>query len=191
MAIDPNTYYRTIADYDAYFADNPWADDWKDAILANKEWAAQAATRAIDNLHFKNVKKTLYDALVADAGEDAQGKEGDILLQNTRLTTEQIRAAYNAQLKQFPRDTQAVDTVPDDIFAATCEEAIYRLAMRDPQQAFRNLTLTQGGVSSNRTSQDRNREPQRHVTHFLTSPYAMQLCGKWLSQNQTFRIQRA
>lgn len=188
MAIDPSLFYRDIVDYDAYFGDQLHADDWINATVENKEKAALAATRAVDNLHFKNVKKTVYDAIVAAGGED--GVEGDILYQNTDLTTKELRQAYESQLHQFPRDKQDADTVPDDIFYATAEEAISLLSGRFADQAFRNLVLTSGGVASNRVSMDRSGQAQKHIVHRLTSPYAWQLCEKWISRNHSFDIKR-
>lgn len=67
-----------------------------------------------------------------------------------------------------------VGQLPDLVYYAVCEEAISLLSLKDPQQAFENLVLTSDGVSSTRTSSDRSRKPQRHVSHLLTSPRAWQ-----------------
>lgn len=104
MAIDPREFYRNISDYDDYFADQLHSADWLNSTQQSKEQAAWAAARTIDNVHFKNQKKKVYDALVAAGGESAVGVEGDILRQNTDLTTKELRAVYQSQLHQFPRD---------------------------------------------------------------------------------------
>jgi len=165
MAVDPNLYYRTIAEADDYFADQLFASDWTNASDDDKGKALLAATRAVDQLRFSGVKKTVYD----------------LLQSNPNASDAAIQAAYDSQTLQFPRDTQTVATVPDRVFYAVCEEARELLTGRDPQQEYRNLELTSDGVGSSRVSSDRSTVGPDHTVHGLVSPTAWKLLREYLT----------
>jgi hypothetical protein len=174
MAIDPNTYYRTVTDADAYFAEQLYARDWTSADPDDKDRAMLAATRSVDSLKFAGMKKAVYDLLEA----------------NPDATADEIQAAYDSQLLQFPRDTQDADTVPDDIFWAVCEEAMSRLSGKDPAQEFENLTLTSENVGGTRVSSDRSQMPPQHIANFITSATAWRYLQRWLDENNNFDHRR-
>ena len=98
-----STTYRSVADADAYFANQLWATDWTGASDADKAKALLMATRAIDSLRYEGVKRSLWEALVADGNVDTT-LTIDQNLANSELTELEIRTANDAQIKQFPRD---------------------------------------------------------------------------------------
>jgi hypothetical protein len=174
MAIDPNEYYRTVADADAYFDEQLYATDWTAASADDKAKAMLAATRAVDSLQFQGLKKAVYDLLAA----------------NPDATDDEIQAAYDSQLLQFPRDTQTADTVPDDVFWGVCEEAMSLLSSKDPAQEFENLTLTSENVGGTKVSSDRSQMPPQHIANFITSALAWKYLQRWLDPNNTFDHKR-
>lgn len=166
--------YRTVLEADSYFASQLYASDWTGAADEDKEKALLAATRAIDALRFKGLKKAVYDLLEAD--EDA--------------TDEEIQDAYDSQVHQFPRDTQAADTVPDQVFYAVCEEAISLLSGRRPDEEYRNLLLSSDGVGSFRATTDATQMPPAHVAAFITSPIAWRYLRPYLDNCAAFGVKR-
>lgn len=174
VPIDAAELYRTIADADAYFRNQLYASDWTGASDEDRNKALLAATRAVDSLKYRGYKKTVYDALAADPlADDAT-----------------LLAAYNAQLHQFPRDTQDVDTVPDDVFWAVCEEALSLLSGKRPEYEFENLPLSSDGVGSFRTSADRSQMPPKHLSNLVTSPIAWKYLQRWLDPSNNFTVIR-
>jgi len=100
------TIYRTIADADAYFSGQLYATDWTGATDADKALALLMATRAVDSLKFRGVKRSVWDALVADGNVDTT-LTVDQNVANSELTEAETKAAYESQLRQFPRDAEA------------------------------------------------------------------------------------
>lgn len=94
--------YRTVADADAYFADQLYATDWTGASDEDKARALLMASRAVDSLRYAGVKRSVWDALVDDGGDST--KTSDYLLAHTDLTEAELAAAEALQVKQFPRD---------------------------------------------------------------------------------------
>lgn len=189
--VQPNEadYYRTVTDADAYFREQLFADDWTNAEVGDKAKALLAATRAIDRLRFAGVKRSVYQALVAAGGES--GLPGKVLLASTSLTDAEIQTADDAQALQFPRDTQAADTVPDDVFWAVCEEAICLLSGRRPDIEQDNLQLTSDGAGSYRVSYNRQGKAPLHTLHQLTSAKGWQYLQRWLDpEANSFLVKR-
>lgn len=175
VPISEDHYYRTLTDANAYFREQLYSTDWTGASDDDKARALLAATRAVDSLKFRGYKKTVYDLLEADP--DA--------------TDEEIQEAYDEQLLQFPRDTQAAGTVPDDVFWAVCEEAMSLLSGKRPDQEFNNLPMNSDGVGSFRASADRSQMPPKHASHFITSPTAWKYLQRWLDPLvNTFSVKR-
>lgn len=58
-----NEIYRTVDDYDAYFAKRLYEDDWFEADRETREIAALMATRAADSLKYANSKAESTQAL--------------------------------------------------------------------------------------------------------------------------------
>ena len=173
MADDPTKYYRTVADADAYFEDQLFANDWTSAAAGDKYKALLAATRAVDKLRFKGQKKTVYDLLATNP--DATQIEIDQADANQRL--------------EFPRDDQDVDTVPDEVFHAVCEEAVMLIAGHDPQVAYCNLPNQSSNAAGINETFDRARMGQAHIRHLLASPLAWALLVPFLKpENSTFKI---
>lgn len=98
-------YYRSVDDADAYFAELLFATDWAGASDADKLKALKMASTSIDQLKYKGVKNTVYDALVA-AGADVT-KTVEYNLARTTLTELEIQAADESQSQQWPRDGEA------------------------------------------------------------------------------------
>jgi len=94
--------YRSIADADAYFSDQLYATDWTGATDEDKAKALLAGSRAVDSLKYSGVKRSLWEAMIADGGDSTQTSK--YILANTELTDLEIAAAEADQLKQFPRD---------------------------------------------------------------------------------------
>lgn len=166
--------YRTTVDADAYFHEQMFASDWLGASQEDKAKALLAATRAVDSLRFKGLKKTVYDVLLA----------------NSEATDAQIQAAEDAQLHQFPRDDQATDTVPDDVFWAVCEEALSLLSGRRADEDYRNLPISSDGVGSFRASTDSSQMPPAHIVSHITSPTAWKYLRRWLDNCGSFDVKR-
>lgn len=174
VPIDESKLYRTIADVDAYFREQLYASDWTNASDDDRNKALLAATRSVDSLRFKGLKKAVYDLLVTD--EDA--------------TDEEIQDAYDSQLHQFPRDTQTADTVPDQVFYAVCEEAISLLSGRRPDEEYRNLPISSDGVGSFRATTDASQMPPAHAAAFITSPIAWRYLRPYLDTCTAFGVKR-
>lgn len=176
VPIDESRYYRTLLDAETYFRDQLYATDWTGASDEDKAKALLAATRAVDSLRFRGYKKAVYDLLAS----------------TPTATDAQIEAAYDSQALQFPRDDQAADTVPDDVFWAVCEEAMSLLSGKRPENEYNNLPLNSDGVGSFRVSSDRSQMPLKHVSHFITSPMAWKYLQRWLDPTvNSFSIKRA
>ena len=173
MAIDPATYYKTIADYDAYFAERLYEQDWLGAPTDDKERAALAATRAADQLIYAGKKTAVFDLLEA----------------NPDATQAEIDAADASQPLKFPRDGDT--TIPDNFFFGVCEEARALISGRDPDQEFENLWLSSDGVGSTRVSSNRNGMPPLHTSHFLTSATAWKYFQEFVDPDvNTFTVNR-
>lgn len=174
VPIDESKLYRTATDADAYFREQLYASDWVNASNEDRDKALLAATRAIDALRFKGVKKAVYDVLDADP----------------EATDAEIQAAYDSQVHQFPRDDQDADTVPDQVFYAVCEEAISLLSGRRPDEEYRNLLLSSDGVGSFRATTDSSQMPPAHVAAFITSPIAWRYLKPYLDNCAVFGVKR-
>jgi hypothetical protein len=98
-----STTYRSVADADAYFANQLWATDWTGASDADKAKALLMATRAVDSLRYDGVKRSVWEALVADGNVDTT-LTIDQNITNSELTELEVRTAEYAQIKQFPRN---------------------------------------------------------------------------------------
>lgn len=166
--------YRTVLEADSYFGTQLFSSDWTGASEEDKEKALLAATRAIDSLRYKGLKKAVYDLLAVTP--DA--------------TDEEIQDAYDSQVHQFPRDTQAADTVPDQVFWAVCEEAISLLSGRHPEEEYRNLLLSSDGVGSFRATTDASQMFPAHTAAFITSPTAWRYLRPYLDNCTAFGVKR-
>jgi hypothetical protein len=82
------------------------------------------------------------------------------------------------------------DNVPDEIFWAVCEEAMSLLSGRLPDMEYRNLTLTNDGIGSNRVSMDRADQNPLHTANFITSPTAWKYLSRHLATRNSFTITR-
>jgi hypothetical protein len=96
--------YRSVDDADRYFADQLYATDWTGASDDDKSKALLMASRAVDSLKYDGVKRSVWEALIADGGDAT--KTTDYLLSHTDLTELELEAADALQLKQFPRDDE-------------------------------------------------------------------------------------
>ena len=173
MAIDPDTFYGTVALGDTYFGESLHETDWSTATSDRKERALLAATKSVDALVYAGYKTPVYDLLVADP--DA--------------TDEEIEAAAATQLLEFPRDGS--DTVPDDILFAVYEIARELLRGRDPQQEFENLWIGSEGAGSTRASYDRaGMLPIRHLSNGIVSFYAWRFLQPYLENQNSFDVRR-
>jgi hypothetical protein len=97
-----STNYRSVADADAYFADQLYATDWTGASDSDKLKALIMATRAVDSLKYDGVKRSLWEAMSDDGGDTTT--TSNEMLAETELTELEIEAANALQIKQFPRD---------------------------------------------------------------------------------------
>lgn len=172
MAIDPDTYYGTVAAADTYFDNRLHQSDWAVALVENKDKALLAATRDVDRLSFAGVKTTVFDLLAA----------------NPDATDEEIAAADASQLLQFPRDGE--DTVPENILLAVYEIADQRLRGRDPDQEQENLRISSGGVGSTRTSINIAGGANAHLSNGIVSFTAWRYLLPFLDSNSSFDIER-
>ena len=96
--------YRSVDDADAYFNTQLFATDWTGASSSDKTSSLLMASRAIDSLKYKGVKRALWQAMIDDGGDAT--KSTDYLVGHTELTDLEIEAAEVSQLKQFPRDDE-------------------------------------------------------------------------------------
>lgn len=96
--------YRTKEDADAYFANQLYATDWTGASDGDKDKALLMASRAVDSLKYKGVKRSLWEALRDDGGDITTPSA--TMLAATELTELEIEAANNNQIKKFPRDDE-------------------------------------------------------------------------------------
>lgn len=170
MAIDPNSYYGTVADADTYFANRLHETDWAIATPENKEKALLAATGDIERLSFVGVKSTVFD----------------LLEENPTPTDAELKAAYDAQLLEWPRDDG--DTVPLNVEYACYEIAHERLKGRDPMVEIENLGLTSDGVGSTRVSRDV--QGPTYLANGIVSFLAWRFLLPLLDDNNRFDFQR-
>lgn len=90
MANKPEpTTYRTVADVDAYFAEQLFTTDWTGASAGDKAKSLLMVTRRIDAIAYEGEKASLYEARASTTDE---------------LTEAQVAAANALQTRQFPRD---------------------------------------------------------------------------------------
>lgn len=172
MSIDPDTYYSTVEDADTYFENRLHEYDWSGASSANKEKAILAATQDVDALVYAGYKTPAYDLLQSDP--DA--------------TEEELEAAAEDQLLEFPRDGDT--DVPNDILLAVYEIAHERLRGRDPGMEIENLTLTSDGIGSTRVTSDRTNPPLKHIANGIVSWVAWRYLQPYLANSSGFNVRR-
>jgi hypothetical protein len=172
VAIDPDTHYSTVEDANSYFENRLHEYDWSAAPTANKEKALLAATKDVDALVYDGYKTPAYDLLQADP--DA--------------TDEELEAAADTQLLEFPRGGDA--DVPDDILFAVYEIAHERLRGRDPGMEIENLTLTSDGIGSTRVTSDRANPPLEHLANGIVSWVAWRYLQPYLANSSSFNVRR-
>jgi len=172
MAIDPASYYGTLAESIAYFTDRLHETDFLSKSSDMQERALLAATRNIDALSFSGYKTHVYDLLLA----------------NPDATDEEIAAADATQALQFPRDGDV--EVPEAIKIATWEVAHELLRGRDPQMETENLVLTSDGAGSTRTSMDRSGPAPAWLRNGIVSFVGWRYLMPYLDDNNTFDVRR-
>lgn len=172
MAIDPATYYSTVTDANAYFANRLHQTDWAIQSTERREQALLAATQDVDALKFSGFKTTVYDLLQTDPDASA----------------EEIAAADAAQPLKFPRNGET--EIPQNFLYAVYEVAYERLRGRDPQQEAENLSLTNYGAGSTRESRDVSGAAQRHLANGIVSYMGFRWLLPYLASANTFDIKR-
>jgi len=146
---------------------------WTDASPADREKSLTAATRIIDRLNFKGCKKTVYDAVAADAA----------------ATQEVINAASLAQELQFPRDTDT--DIPIEIKYACLEIAYALLDGVDPDIELENLAIISHGYASVRTTYSRSHNPPQHLNAGVPSATAWRYLRPFLREPGGIILSRA
>lgn len=169
--------YGTVANANEYFSHKPQAlDDWSGQTPEQQQKALYEATVAIDKLRYAGQKTSVFNLYVAQPSPAAPPSQAD------------IDTADATQPLQFPRD--GATEVPDDIIAATYEEAQSILCGRNAGIAQENLAITSDGAGSTRTSYNRDNAPSRHIVNGITSYFAWRFIQPFLADISGFNVVR-
>jgi hypothetical protein len=171
MAI-PTTYYGTLSEAQDYFDARLHEYAWSEADPADRPKALRAATIILDTLNYKGQKNAVYALLEADP--DA--------------TDEEIRTAESSQALEFPRGDD--DEVPEAIRIACYEIAHAMLDGKDPELELENLGISSQGISSLRTTYNRNQVPIEHIINGVPSSSAWRLILPFLRDDDAVRLLR-
>jgi hypothetical protein len=165
-------YYGTLQEANDYFAMRLHELAWTGADAADRPKALWAATQIIDTLNFKGFKAPVYTLLAADP----------------LATDEEIRAAEQTQVLEFPRgaDTE----VPEAIRRACYEIAHSLLDGKDPELELENLGIISQGYSSVRTTYQRSQVPIEHLINGVPNALAWRLIRPFLRDGDALKILR-
>lgn len=172
------TYYGLYDDAVVYFSHRLHESAWSHSTKAEREAALVQATRIVDSLNYKGYKAAVYKLLFDDEGKRIYPPPSD----------EDIRAAYNSQVREFPRGTDT--TVPDDILMATWEIAYALLDGIDVDAELENLDVTSQGISSVRTTYDRRNVSIEHLYNGVPSMTAWRHLKPYLRDVKKIHISR-
>lgn len=162
-------YYGSVAEAHAYFSVRLHELAWSNASVSDRPRALWAATQIIDQLSYKGDKNTVY--LLGDCPTD-----------------EEIRAANESQVLEFPRgaDTE----VPREIRIACYEIAHSLLDGKDPEQELEALGVSSAGYSSVRTTYNRSQVPIEHLINGIPNAAAWRLIRPFLRDGEAIKLSR-
>lgn len=167
------TPYVTLKEAADYFETRLHETAWSQASPADREKALIQATRIIDRLNFKGLKRSVYQAVK----------------NNPNLSQEEINAASKEQERQFPRDNDT--EIPEEIKIACCEIAYALLDEIDPDIELENLAVISHGYSSVRTTYSRSHNPPEHLNAGVPSATAWRYLRPFLREPGGIIISRA
>lgn len=164
--------YGTVQEADAYFAVRLHEVAWSTSNPDDRLPALISASRIIDSLNFKGMKHSVY--LVLEANEDA--------------TLAEQRAANQTQDLEFPRGSDTL--VPSRIQWACFEIAYALLDGVDPEMELENMSMTNHGIGTVRSSYNRNQEPLEHFMNGVPSATAWKYLRPFLRDDRGRRLSR-
>lgn len=168
-----STYYGTVAEAHAFFANQLHERAWTRARPDKRPKALLAATRIIDALNFKGVKAAEHT-----------------LRQSVECPTdEQLREANASQELEFPRGSDT--DIPKDIRMACYEIAHSLLDGKDAEQEIEALAVTSSGYSSVRTTYNRTQVPIEHLINGVVSSTAWKYIRPYLRDDMLLKLSRA
>jgi hypothetical protein len=165
-------YYGTLEEAEEYFANRLHESAWSGAAPSDRPKALWAATQLIDALNFKGHKHPVYE----------------LLRQNPRATSAEIRAAEASQALEFPRGADA--DVPEAIRRACYEIAHSLLDGKDPELELEALGILSQGYSSVRTTYSRDHVPIEHVVNGVPNAGAWRLIRPFLRDADEIKLSR-
>lgn len=167
-----NAAYATVSEADEFFQYKLHEVAWSNSLQNNREPALIEASRIIDSLNYKGMKHTVYE-----------------LFQTTESPTDaECAAAAQAQDLEFPRGPDT--TVPTMIQWACFEIAYALLDGVDPQIELENMSMTNHGIGSVRSSYNRNQEPLEHFMNGVPSATAWKYLRPFLRDDKGLRLDR-
>lgn len=166
------SHYGTLQEAGDYFANRLHEHAWSEAIVADRPKALLGATFLIDQLNFKGYKAPVYS----------------LLKDNPDASDEEIREAEASQPLEFPRgaDTE----VPQAIRYACYEIAHALLDGKIPELELEHLNVVSQGISSVRTTYDRNDISVEHILNFIPSTLAWRWLKPFLRDEYAIRLSR-
>ena len=164
--------YGTVQEADAYFACKLHEAAWSTSRAEDREPALIEASRIIDGLNFKGMKNSVY--LVLEANPDA--------------TLAEQRAANLTQDLEFPRGADTL--VPSRVQWACFEIAYALLDGVDPEMELENMSMTNHGIGTVRSSYNRNQEPLEHFMNGVPSATAWKYLRPFLRDDRGRRLSR-
>lgn len=168
-----NEYYGTVEEGNEYFAARLHSKGWSRANADRRQKALVEATSLIEGLNYKGHKHAVYELLQVNPLADA----------------DEIADAEASQPLQFPRgpDTE----VPLDIRQAVYLIADALLNNRDPEMELEHLSRTSIGISSVRSTYNRDQVPPEHTLNMIPSAVAWRLIRPYLRDDMSVRVYRA
>lgn len=170
------SYYGTITEANTYFSYRLHSEAWSEATADDRVKALIWATQIIDALNFKGQKAAVYDVMY-----DSEGNELD-------YTEDEVIAAENSQELEFPRDWDT--DIPQQIKNACWEIAYALLDGVDPDLELENLGVVSQGVSSVRTTYNRNHTQIEHVINGIPSAAAWRYLRPFLRDTGAVTVSR-
>lgn len=171
------TYYGTMSEAIEYFQNRLHEAAWSDASVDDRRKALIYATQIIDALNFKGEKATVHSILFDADGEPISG-----------VTDEEIREANLAQELEFPRGTDT--EVPTQIKIACWEVTYALLDGIDPDLELENLAVVSQGISSVRTTYNRNHTLIEHLMNGIPSAAAWRYLRPFLRDSDQIKLSR-
>lgn len=172
------TYYGEYSEAVTYFSNRLHTDAWDYATESEREKALIEATKIVDSLNYKGWKASVY-AVLYDSDGDAV---------SPLPTAEEIKDAYDSQIREFPRNTDT--TVPDAILMAVWEISYQLLDGVDVDLELENLDVTSQGIASVRTTYDRRHVSIEHLYNGVPSLKAWRFLYPYLRDVKHIKISR-